>query len=161
MATRPDPIPNIRAAGFQPKGSDDSAAHGFRSSEGPGTPEAIKKYRKSFQNDVGTRAVHHGVFGDHENVNNLNKAYGRVTTGSEGLGSVIKAQTLVGMADKFNNIKEMKYASNMREPLGQVYSRHYNWPETVKVDQHSFGLEGKPSEPAKDLLYPQGGSMNE
>jgi hypothetical protein len=33
------------------------------------------------------------------------------------------------MADKFNDIKEDQYASHVREPLGQGYSRKYNWPE--------------------------------
>jgi len=41
---------------------------------------------------------------------------------------VIKAQTLNGLADKFNDIKEEKYASKVKEPLGKGYSRGYNWP---------------------------------
>jgi len=44
---------------------------------------------------------------------------------------VIKAQNLNGMADKFNDIREAKYASNITEPLGRPMSRNYNWPKTI------------------------------
>ena len=40
-----------------------------------------------------------------------NHAYGKLTGGSEHVGNVIKAQNLNGLADKFNDIKEGKYAS--------------------------------------------------
>ena len=61
---------------------------------------------------------------DAENIDR-NRAYGKTTFASDGVGLVIKAQNLNGLADKFNDIKEDKYASHMREPLGQTYSRHY------------------------------------
>ena len=34
-----------------------------------------------------------------------------------------------GLADKFNDAKEGKYASAVREPLGKSYQRGYNWPK--------------------------------
>ena len=40
---------------------------------------------------------------------------------SDHVDSVIKAQNLNGLADKFNDIKESKYASQVREPLGKAY----------------------------------------
>ncbi len=55
-------------------------------------------------------------------------SYGKKTYGSDHVGDVIKAQTLSGLADKFNDIKENKYASQAKEPLGQSYKRGYNWP---------------------------------
>lgn len=48
------------------------------------------------------------------------------------MNHVIKAQNLNGLADKFNDIKEQKYASQMREPLGQPFKRNYNWPDEAK-----------------------------
>ena len=52
---KPDPIPNIRAAGKIIAFGTESADVCIRQDvhfkqEGPGTPESIKKYRKSFQN---------------------------------------------------------------------------------------------------------------
>ena len=40
-----------------------------------------------------------------------NHAYGKKTYGSDHVHDVIKAQNLSGLADKFNDIKEGKYAS--------------------------------------------------
>lgn len=45
-------------------------------------------------------------------------AYGKGTYGSEHVSDVIKAQNLEGLADRFNDIKESKYGSHVREPLG-------------------------------------------
>jgi hypothetical protein len=33
-----------------------------------------------------------------------------------------------GLADKFNDIKEEKYASRLKEPLAKGFERGYNWP---------------------------------
>lgn len=44
------------------------------------------------------------------------------------MGTVIKAQNLNGLADKFNDIREQQYASSVREPLGRGYQRGYNMP---------------------------------
>ena len=48
---------------------------------------------------------------------------------TEPVNHVIKAQNLNGLADKFNDAKEGKYASAVREPLGRSYQRQYKeWP---------------------------------
>jgi hypothetical protein len=76
---------------------------------------------------------------------------------------VIKAQNLAGLADKFNDIKENKYASQMKEPLGQAYQRNYNWPDQ-KIENptvYPFGVPTIGSESAKDVLYPKGGDKEE
>jgi hypothetical protein len=67
------------------------------------------------------------------------------------------------MADKFNNIREGHYASNKREPLGQTFSRSYDWPEQVKTqgDHPTFGCPSKDSADAKQVLYPHSGSLEE
>lgn len=68
-----------------------------------------------------------------------------------------------GLADKFNDAKEGKYASSVREPLGMSYQRGYNWPKQVaeQGDKHSYGVPTGYSMNAKDVLYPNGGSMEE
>ena len=55
----------------------------------------------------------------------LTYAYGKGTVPSEVVNEVIKAQNLNGLADKFNDAKEGKYASAVREPLGKSYQRGY------------------------------------
>lgn len=61
--------------------------------------------------------MHPGLKEDLEKIN-MNRAFGKITHGSDHVGEVIKAQNLNGLADKFNDIKESKYASQLREPLG-------------------------------------------
>ena len=52
-------------------------------------------------------------------------AFGRQTQSTDPVDVVIKAQNLNGLADKFNDAKEGKYASAVREPLGVSYQRVY------------------------------------
>lgn len=59
-----------------------------------------------------------------------------------------------GLADKFNEIKEAKYASNLREPLATGYERGYNWPEKIDREKHSYGVATINSENVKEVLYP-------
>jgi len=74
------------------------------------TPEHIRKYRKSTNGQPGVIVVHPGLREDAENLDR-NRAYGKIVTASAPVGQVIKAQNLNGLADKFNDIKESKYAS--------------------------------------------------
>ena len=41
---------------------------------------------------------------------------------------MLKAQNLTGMAEKFNDIRESKYSSHVREPLGKTYVRGHELP---------------------------------
>lgn len=111
---RPDPIPNIRAAGKIIAVGDESTKtaikHDNNLAHVPGTPEHIRKYRKSTQNQPGIKQVHPGLFHDAPKVPD-NFSYGKKTYGSDHVDTVIKAQNLAGLADKFNEIKEQKYAS--------------------------------------------------
>ena len=59
------------------------------------------------------------------------------------------------MASRFNEIKEAKYASNIREPLFKGFERKYAWPEQVEnKENHPFGLPIVPSEKVKVLVNP-------
>lgn len=57
-----------------------------------------------------------------------NYAFGKKTFDSDHVDGVIKAQNMQGLAAKFNEIKESKYASSIREPLARGYERGYQWP---------------------------------
>jgi len=72
---------------------------------------------------------------------------------------VLKANILTGMADKFNEIKEDKYASHTREPLGQGFSRAYNWPKKCQGIQ--FGVATKGLESAKEMIFPADGAIHD
>jgi hypothetical protein len=86
----------------------------------PGTPEHLKKYRKSHVNQPGIIQKHYGIANDALKFP-PNYSYGKGTFGSEHVSGVIKAQDLTGMQDKFNDIKESQYASHIKEPLAQSY----------------------------------------
>ena len=62
------------------------------------------------------------------------------------------------MADKFNDIKESKYASNVREPLGKGFERKYEWPDKTERGSIAFGVASTGLENAKDMLYPANGA---
>jgi hypothetical protein len=68
------------------------------------------------------------------------------------VNEVIKAQNLRGLADKFNDIKEAKYASNIREPLAASYVRGYNWPKQVKNEEYQFGVPTISNDTVKDIF---------
>jgi hypothetical protein len=141
---RPDPIPKIRAAGHQIMGSDAEAAdYSIRQDvhiEGaPGTPDHLKKFRKSHVNQPGQIQKHYGVAEDPLHFPD-SYSYGKGTYASEHVSKVIKAQDLNGLQDKFNDIKENQYASHVKEPLGKGYSRDYKWPNQAEGGNMKFGV---------------------
>jgi hypothetical protein len=75
--------------------------------------------------------------------------------GSDHVDEVIKAQDMTGLAARFNDIKEAKYASNLREPLFKGFERKYAWPEQIEnKENYPFGLPTVSSEKAKELVNP-------
>jgi hypothetical protein len=73
----------------------------------------------------------------------------------------LKANNLVGLADKFNDTMERKYQSVKREPLGRSMTRDYQWPAQANEGRISFGLPSKDLMNAKEIIYPAGGAMEE
>jgi len=130
MKFRDDPIPRVPPGGYKGPGADVSAAmcimpdaFGFGGEDDyaqPSTPDRLKKYRKSHTGQPGFRTVHPGLVEDAENLDR-NAAYGKATNNSMRVGTVMEAQNLNGLADKFHGLKEAKYASKIREPLAASY----------------------------------------
>ena len=165
---RADPVPKIRAAGHVIATGGHNADMSIRQDMygnevrgNIGTPPNIRKYRKINNMEPGQIIVHPGL---QEGQPSLAKghAFGRQTQCTDPVDVVIKAQNLNGLADKFNDAKEGKYASAVREPLGQSYQRGYQWPEKIAQNGgHTYGVPTGYSMNAKDVLYPAQGSMEE
>lgn len=157
-----DPIPRIRPAGVTTAIKDEGSVKCIKQDEfykAPDTPPHIKKYRKSFNNQPGIKQKHYGLVDD--NMPDQRFTYGKQTIESEHVGEVIKAQNLAGLADYKNDLKEGKYNSHIREPLGKSYQRGYNYPDQIKTSDFQFGVPTGASENAKDVLYPYGGHKEE
>ncbi len=91
----------------------------------------------------------------------MNYLYGKPTGGSEHVEELIKAQNLAGLADYHNDLKESKYQSHTREPLGKSYVRGHQLPHVTKQQEFAFGVPTIGSESAKDVLYPKGREKEE
>ena len=157
-----DPIPRIRPAGVTTTITDEGSNKCIKQDEffkAPETPPHIKKYRKSFNNQPGIRQKHYGVADDPTRA--INFPYGKKTYNSEHVSEVIRAQNLAGLADYNNDLKEGKYHSRIREPLGTSYIRGYNLPDVVVKTEFQYGVPTVSSENAKDVLYPAGGHREE
>ena len=115
---RADPIPKVRTAGKVIAMGDDKAENCIKETvKNPGTPEGIQKFRKTHWNQPGIKQIHPGQAHDRQPVA-PDHTYGKGVSGSDHVDQVIKAQNLNGLAEVFNNIKESKYASMKKEPLG-------------------------------------------
>lgn len=90
-----------------------------------------------------------------------NFLYGKKTYQGEHVDQVIQAQNLEGLAEYYNDVKESKYASHYREPLGKSFVRGHDLPETTKQEEFKYGVPTVGSESAKDVLYPFGREKEE
>jgi len=134
---RDDPLPKIQNAGKIIATGGHNAdmsirqdVYGYTGPGNPGTPEHIKKFRKTNNCEPGQIMVHPGFQQDRKPID-YHKSFGKQTHFSEAVGQIVKAQNLNGLADKFNDIKEGKYVSQVREPLGKSFVRGYNWPNNL------------------------------
>lgn len=136
--------------------------YGFEGRGNMGTPPHIRKFRKTHDMEPGKIVVHHGLR-EGQPTGDPSRSFGKKGLSSDPVAQVVKAQNLNGLADKFNDAKEAKYASAVREPLGQAYQRGYKWPAQVgdEFQKFPFGVPTGISLDAKEILYPQGGSLEE
>lgn len=130
----PDLQPGIRAAGYKKpfvwdkENADFNVRPDIHAETLPATPEGIKKFRKSHITQPGTIYRHYGTAGDPMRFS-ADFRYGMQSLSSEKVGDVMQYQTLSGMAEKFNAIKEARYHSRIKEPLARSLNRSYVWPK--------------------------------
>ncbi|CAD8058098.1 unnamed protein product [Paramecium sonneborni] len=118
----------------------------------PETPPHIKKYRKSYKHQHGCAILHPGLVDAPKPQGNW--LYGKKTDPSDKAGDLFKQQP-EGIKELINEINEQKYASHIKEPLGTMPTRNYNWPEESKSDGFAFGQKIPPSEfTAKEVVFP-------
>lgn len=102
------------------------------------TPERTKKYRKSYKDQVGIKQLHYGIYDDPKDYENL--VNGVPTKASEHVTDCIKGKNIGGINYFIEEIKEAKYASHNREPLGSSIKRNYEFPQEVKKQEFKFGV---------------------
>ena len=123
------------------------------------TPEHIKKYRKSFNDEPGIKQIHYGTVEDPMPPNNF--TYGKKTYHSDHVNQVIAPNRSTSLAEYEKHLKEQKYASSIKEPLAQCYERGYQYPSEVHSESFKFGQQTIPSESAKILIFPPNGKQAE
>ncbi|CAK69382.1 unnamed protein product (macronuclear) [Paramecium tetraurelia] len=125
----------------------------------PETPSHIKKYRKSYKHQFGCSILHPGLVDAPKPQGNW--VYGRKTDQSDKVGELFRQQPQ-GIRELINEINEQKYASHIKEPLGTMPTRNYNWPDEAKSDGFAFGQKIPPSEySAKEVVFPPDAERDE
>jgi len=115
------------------------------------TPESIKKYRNSTKERIGVKQLHYGIFDDDKTYQSL--MHGCKTKYSDHVPDCIKSKNDSGVNHFVNQIKESKYSSSKREPLGQRLQRNYDFPDKIKTnDDFRFGNPIKDSMLFKILI---------
>lgn len=121
------------------------------------TPPHLQRYRKSASDGPGVKQIHFGLVD--APLPPPSHIYGKKTYESDHVNEVIRQQNLEGFTEFANDIKEQRYATSKREPLGQTLSRDYVYPAAVTQTDFKFGVPTKFSEPAKEVLFPAQGSL--
>ncbi|CAG9310738.1 unnamed protein product [Blepharisma stoltei] len=116
------------------------------------TPPNIKKFRISFNEEPGAKQIHYGIADDPLPPTNF--TYGKKTHSSDHVHDVIKPNTLQGLTEFANKLKEDKYASSKREPLGKSMLRNYQMPSAVNDPNFKFGVKTVNSESAYSVIFP-------
>jgi len=148
-----DPYPNYRPAGYRPVTIDEGTQYCIKPEErqGPGTPEHIKKYRKSEKNAFGKTITHYGKVDDVLPPDS--HTYGLVTADSIHVPHVLTDKGTEGVQGYVREIREQNYQRNLKEPLGKAGSRNYEWPTKAEDPNFRFGVSTNMSESAKDVMY--------
>lgn len=93
------------------------------------TPDHIKKYRNSTKEKVGVKQLHYGIYDDDKSYEQY--IHGIKTLSSDHVDDCIKNKNDNGVNHFVNVIKENKYSSNQREPLGRGLQRKYVFPDKI------------------------------
>ena len=123
--------------------------------ERPGTPEEIRRFRKSANLEPGKRFLHHGSAKDSESLNLISKNFGITSQADRITASDLINHAKLTDLEKINFVKSEKvYKGAAREPLGKCYSHNYNMPSKF-AEGEAFGVKSVSSlEPAKEIIFP-------
>lgn len=117
------------------------------------TPEEVRRYRKSYFSEPGSRVAHPGLINDLKQIDPLRK-FGVVTNSSQHVPDVLPNAPNSEYQRIALTKSEATYASQRREPLGKTYSRGRVLPAHMQKSEFAFGISGTFGESAKELLYP-------
>jgi len=123
----------------------------------PGTPESIRKYRKSANLAPGKRFVHHGMADDLKTMDLNSRIFGEVSEPSRVTAHDLLSHNKATELEKLQIIKAEKvYRARAKEPLGRQQDRGMPLPEKFTTGGQAFGIGSVSSlEPAKDIIFPE------
>jgi len=119
----------------------------------PGTPEGVRRWRKSNFAEAGQKVVHPGLINDVAKLDQYRK-YGKTTAHSDHVENVFGHGPQTQYQDYSNDKAEAYYASKKMEPLGKSYMRGHKLPAEANDPDFAFGIPTGCSESSKNLLYP-------
>ena len=123
------------------------------------TPEKIKKYRKSFNDEPGMKQIHYGILEDPLPPSTF--SYGKKSHNSDHVHQIIGPNKSQSLAQYEKELRENKYASSIKEPLAKGFERGYTFPQQVYSNEFRFGQQTEPSENSKLLIFPPNGQIEE
>lgn len=102
------------------------------------TPDHLKRYRQSERHIPGAKQTHYGIYNDPKPYESM--IHGIKTKESDHVDNCIKDSNKSGINYFVNQIKESKYSSNQREPLGKSIIRNYDYPEKYRDASFRYGI---------------------
>lgn len=156
IPNRYDVMKTLPAAGLIPKGDAESAHQCVNYGRDPAlqrppTPEKVRKYRNSYQQQPGLRFISTGLVG--QKLPPAHFRHGVTTQAGDRVGDCFDQVPPSELQDFLNEQKEAIYNSNIREPLGAGYSRGHVFPNVTNDEDFRFGVTTKTSESSKGLIY--------
>lgn len=123
----------------------------------PGTPESIKKFRRSNNLQPGKRFVHPGIADDLPGMDLNSRIHGVASEFTRATAHDLLTHTKASELEKLQLEKAEKvYKQRAREPLGRVYNRDHKLPLKYTQGGEAFGIKSVSSlEPAKDIIFPE------
>ncbi|XP_063725386.1 EF-hand domain-containing family member B-like isoform X2 [Symsagittifera roscoffensis] len=151
-----DRNPTVPTAGkcFDSVGSVPECVQAYNPDKGE-SPAVTKRYRATYEPDVGATTVHYGKAADKEQFMAQVMTHGLVSnanphTAAECVNPDPKTLFQQRVADK----KESLYLSHQTRPLGQVPDQTPNLPEGTDIYEKQFGRPGEKNEYAGELINP-------
>eukprot|EP00331_Platyophrya_macrostoma_P007777 CAMPEP_0176430524 /NCGR_PEP_ID=MMETSP0127-20121128/14302_1 /TAXON_ID=938130 /ORGANISM="Platyophrya macrostoma, Strain WH" /LENGTH=419 /DNA_ID=CAMNT_0017812425 /DNA_START=6 /DNA_END=1265 /DNA_ORIENTATION=+ len=145
-------FPLYRPAGLDLRKPDEGVQYCVKPQiQEPSTPEHIKRWRQSYKHSTGQTITHPGKV--YDPLPDQQFPYGIKTKGSIHVDDVLVNKGDQGVKKFMKDLREDKYASHTREPLGRGYNRGHEFPPIVNNKDFRFGVSTKASESTKEVLY--------